>query len=281
MILQRNYYYKITRDDLTYFFGLYAEGDKHNLDRPMFFYCISPDRKLKDTSTTLGDTWIIDHISHDDWKFLMRVLISNRYYYEQGLGVKPMYAPISGKIVFFNNIETGETGFGAYLKEPGDKISMHAYITSDKVCFQDLSYEIGDSADIYFKQPTRIEEKTFNDVLASYGKEWNFTARRIIPAEDYRVRKGSPYFYINDRFTISDKPDTRTGTDTSRFYAGNYFGSLDEAVEILVEFNHVLQKRQANAVVNHDTESIIKEKFLTDDDGKLAKKKRGRPRKEG
>lgn len=281
--LYRNYYYKITRGDQGYFFGLYAGPDKRNLDRPMFLYSIFQDKTLRRSSSiTVERDWMIEPISHDDWKFLMRVLISNMYYFEQGLGVKPMRAPVPGRLVYFYNIETDLSGFGIYMEGTKDTVSMCAYISSDKVYFEDMRYEIGNTGDIYFRTTTRIEEDNFNKVLSSYGKQWVFAVRRVIPTNDYRGKKGSVYYYINDRYTISHKTDTWAGTDTSRFYAGNYFLSIDEAMEVLRQVAPVFAIRQASIVSGQTKpeKQVINERFLIGDDGKLVKRRRGRPGKE-
>lgn len=281
--LNKNQYYLIKRNGDESFFGMYYEEDKHNQNRPMFVYNIfferniTRDKQLSPSSITYEENWDIENISHENWKYIMKVLITNRRYFEQGIGVEPAYIPSIGKLTFYYNVENGESGFGIYQKSPNDQVCMFTYTNKGNVYFENLSYEIGNSSDIYFKKPSRTEEDDFNTLLSFYGKQWSYAARRVILSDDYKIKAPKNYYYINDRFTISQKIDN-SGTDGSRFLAGNYFSTPEEAQEVLAQFNKILMKRQASI----QNEEPLKGKspdeiFDTDETGNLVKRKKGRP----
>lgn len=278
--LKQNHYYKIKlKDDSPTFFGMFYKYEP-NTSNLLFIYNIHEQLAIE--TIIVPSDCSIDYITHEEWKMIMCQLISNGYYFEESKGINLIYKPLPGEIVFFYNIESGESGYGAYIMSPDDKVCMYAYQSANGVFFKDLTYEVGNTSNTYIKKTSKEQKDNFNTLLFAYGKQWSNTSKRIIPNVLYRSRKNEPYCYINDRFTITYKTDEWTATDNNRFNAGNYFRSEGEAQEVLQLFNEILIKRQANKNIEQDQTKILIQPPLphTNKLGKSLRRKRGRPRKE-
>lgn len=280
--LKQNYYYKIKLDgNSPAFFGMFYNYEP-NTGNLMFIYNVSDSNVLSIETTIIDPESIVEYITHEEWVNIMLVLISSGYYFEETIGINLIHKPLPGEVVFFCNVVSWESGYGAYILSPDDKVCMYTYQSSKGVFFKDLSYEVGNRSNTYLKKATRNDKENFNALLSAYGKQWSYALKRIIPTILYRAKKNEPYCYINDRFTITTKTDDWTLTDNNRFNAGNYFRSEGDAQEVLQLFNEILIKRQANENIEQDkTEKPnLSLNLPTDEKGKIVKRKRGRPRKE-
>lgn len=276
IVLKQNHYYKIKLDnDSPAFFGMFYNYEP-NTGNLMFIYNVLGSNQLSIETTVINPESTVEYITHEEWVNIMLVLISSGYYFEETKGINLIYKPLPGEIIFFCNIVSGESGYGAYIMSPDDKVRMYTYQSSKGVFYNDLSYEVGNRSNTYLKKASRNKKENFNVVLSPYGKQWSYALKRIIPTILYRAKKNEPYCYINDRFTITSKTDEWTLTDNNRFNAGNYFRSESEAQEVLQLFNEVLIKRQANENIEQDQIEVSNLPHLLSID---EKKKRGRPKK--
>lgn len=278
--LKQNYYYKIKlADNSPAFFGMFYNYEP-NTGNLMFIYNVH-DHQLSIETIIVSPNCTLDYINHEEWSHIMLVLIVNGYYFEETIGINLIYKPLPGEVVFFSNVVTEESGYGAYLMGSDEKISMYAYQSSKGVFYKNLSYQVGDRSNTYLKKATRQDKENFNTLLSVYGKQWSYALKRVLPTASYRARKNNLYCYINDRFTITTKKDEHTATDNNRFNAGNYFRTEDEAQEVLTVFNEILIKRQAqeDITITQSNNIGLPTSSITDEKGNILKRKRGRPRK--
>ena len=71
--------------------------------------------------------------------------------------------------------------------------------------------------------------------LERAGKVWRDKIRRIEPAK-YRLKKGEPYWYIDDKLRVIKTFEKDTPTSNKRFLCGNYFLTHEAALIMLNKF---------------------------------------------
>lgn len=84
-----------------------------------------------------------------------------------------------------------------------------------------------------------------NAELSKHGKVWNDRLHRIEPAKGARAKEGERYYYFNDKLEILDERENGKLACNSRFRAGNYFTSQEEALEYVGMIAEMLRDRLA------------------------------------
>ncbi len=74
--------------------------------------------------------------------------------------------------------------------------------------------------------------RRLNAELAKHRKTWNEKLHRVEPAK-MRVERGERYFFMNDKLAVLSDVERNTSTSDRRYYAGNYFRTLEQAMEAM------------------------------------------------
>lgn len=93
-----------------------------------------------------------------------------------------------------------------------------------------------------FREATIGEFRRLNRELEACGKIWNDRMKRIEPLHA-KAKKGESYWYIDDKMNVVCKKEKECPTSHQRYLAGNYFLSQSDCLEVLGQFNLILQKK--------------------------------------
>lgn len=85
-------------------------------------------------------------------------------------------------------------------------------------------------------------QRKLNKVLAKYGKVWNEKLHRIEPLEPL-VPIGQRYWYFNDKLELLSDVEAGKMSSRKRYYAANYFKSLQEGMDYMGRIAELLRDR--------------------------------------
>ena len=186
--------------------------------------------------------------------FLQALLFSKLQLNPMTMKLEPKYFPTAGEKVFYHswNFETNGIGIiRGYSKKPLE-VELYCYFTYPaKTVRGKLGYSMHESnvvnlRDYIFEplleSPDSNNRFSLEDGVSAYrrlkrelekaGKLWRDKLHRIEPL-DYRLAKGAPYWYIDDKLRVIKTVEKGTPTSNKRYLCGNYFVSNEAALIML------------------------------------------------
>lgn len=142
------------------------------------------------------------------------------------------FLPASSNFVKWKSVSEGE-GFGYFdeISKSGD-VKMYAVKKAGSEIEFSMNINLGPVEGLQFELASQNDKKIFAQELERHGKVWNAYLKRIEPV-DMRSKKGSPYWYINDKWNVTMSHDTNSITDKKRYWSGNYFCCPEEGTAFL------------------------------------------------
>lgn len=189
-------------------------------------------------------------------RFLHALLYAKLQLNPMTMKLEPKYFPTAGEKVFYHswNFETNGIGIvRGYNPEKPLEIELYCYFAyptktvrgrlgysmheSDVVNLRDYIFEplleSPDCNNSRFSSDDGISAyRRLKRELEKVGKLWRDKLHRIEPL-DYRLAKGAPYWYIDDKLRVVKTEEKGTPTSNKRYLCGNYFVSIEAASTML------------------------------------------------
>ncbi|WP_160111045.1 hypothetical protein [Dysgonomonas sp. Marseille-P4361] len=165
------------------------------------------------------------------------------------------YTPVSGSYVRVT-FSDGSVGAGVFGWRDGDDAIMMCIKKGDEPIQYGFGINIGNIHQVVFKTLDAIEKKTLLAQLNDAGKDWNPHVRRIEEL-NLRVKKGRPYYCINDRMYVVKVHESLSTLDNRRYANGNYFKTKEDGMEALSRAIHAIKKFHARPNPDSTGGSIV------------------------
>lgn len=189
--------------------------------------------------------------------FIRALLSSGFQFSEKTLRLNERYLPKPGDRVIFNSPEfsgigvvkdvnprTGSVDFFCYYINETDQIH-YSMNETDIMNLSDVIFEPMDNSDRRTTKSNGLYlQRKLNTVLAKVGKVWKDKLHRVEPLEGM-VPIGSTYWYLNDRMILRSAIEKGKVSSKFRYYAANYFRTLEEGMARQAEIKEILLRGYA------------------------------------
>lgn len=158
--------------------------------------------------------------------------------------VRKKYTPAVNERVVFSNGKMKGLGVIRSFNVEANLVELYCYFIygTKQVGYSMHENGICNVLDFDFSPMSIPEQRRLNRELEKYGKVWYDRLHRIEPLK-VKAEKGEHYWYISDKMKVVKELEKGTPTSQYRYIAGNYFTSLEEAVDCLGRFAEILRER--------------------------------------
>lgn len=172
-----------------------------------------------DTSA-FPDTW--ERASEEQESSIMQALRNELYACSQRLGtIYCIPDPPIGQMIKIKG-----TDMCCIVKEVENHVArLWALLDGDELMLNRIMHR----ADIIAEPISNTDRKRFDSALQTSSLYWDGTSKKLI-SHIFRVDSGDYYWYIDDRFGVTESKDRRTKADNERYKNRNYFADYQEAL---------------------------------------------------
>lgn len=193
----------------------------------------------------------------EKYNFMCVMLAERLQFSFKTLNLITKYVPQPGERVIFTSPTLSGLGVVKTVHFDTDCVDYFCYYINEtgKVGFSMNELAVTGLSDVIFepmnngafRQTTGngiYLQRKLNKVLGKYGKVWNEKLHRIEPLQG-QVPVGEQYYYIDDKMETHTAIEKGKMSSKLRWYRGNYFWNIDEAMEYQGRFTEMLRDRLA------------------------------------
>lgn len=141
------------------------------------------------------------------------------------------YIPLPGSRVVFTSNEGKIYGVVRELNLDNGTISLYCYWNSNTgQAFHSMHESVHVDPSVEFAIMSAGMYRRLKNELGKLGFDWNDKVGRVEPLKG-KVAKGKPYFFISDKIKVCKAIEKESRISHERWLAGNYFWTIDEALE--------------------------------------------------
>lgn len=194
----------------------------------------------------------------DNTQQLLQALLANNLQLNPTtMALEAKYIPAINEKIFYHsyNFETNGIGIVRSIDIDTQEIELYCYFTyPTRNGKGKLGYSMHERSTVNLRDyifepllevPDNCNRFSPDDGISAYrrlkrelekaGKIWRDKLRRIEPA-GYRLKKGEPYWYIDDKLRVVKTVEKDTPTSNKRYLCGNYFLTNEAALIMLNKF---------------------------------------------
>lgn len=216
------------------------------------------DKTIVASSQLIQNFELSKTTSDNTQQFLQALLDTNLQLNPVTMGLEAKYIPAFNEKILYHSYDFQTNGIGIVrdINSDTQEVELYCYFTyPTKTAKSKLGYSMHERNIVnlrdYIFEPL-LEDSNNNDnrfspddgisayrrlkrELEKAGKIWRDKLRRIEPT-GYRLKKGEPYWYIDDKLRVIKTFEKDTPTSNKRFLCGNYFLTNEAALIMLNKF---------------------------------------------